>query len=235
MKILALEEELNNINNKKNTINSASKSKDVKEVKGKEIKGSSRPNSSKNKQLQLSYENDELINTPEILEESNSDEIIDENENLRNYYTSFELLNLSDKLRTLYNNKTEAIITDLNNDKERSKKLLIYLDKQHQIAREEEELEEDNLKRQGIIVGQHIPSLQSKLNINEDEVQQYGIYSEDLSIAKVLMEKNRIETLRRTGNMPISPSAESREIERANKLKATLDRSNKQFTTLKRT
>ena len=54
------------------------------------------------------------------------------------------------------------------------------------------------------MVGQHIPSLPTKLAVEKSSLTSYGETSEGLLIAKELLEQNKVENLRRTGNLPIS-------------------------------
>lgn len=106
--------------------------------------------------------------------------------------------------------KIEAIQAEIAKKNEEASKLLSYLTEQQTLAKLEEEKEEDELKRQGIIVGQHIPSLPSKLNLDPSIIAEYETYASNLLISKDLIQQNRTNFLRRTGNLPISELAESK-------------------------
>jgi hypothetical protein len=110
----------------------------------------------------------------------------------------------------LVSKKIEAINAEIERKNREAEQLLQYLTKQQELAKFEEEQEEDSLKKQGIIVGQHIPSLPSKLNLNPSELAEYETFSSTLLVARDLVQQNRTNFLRRTGNLPISDLAESR-------------------------
>ena len=92
-----------------------------------------------------------------------------------------------------------------------------YIKDQKQKAYDEEEEEEEMLKKQGIMIGQHIPPLPTKLDVKASVLGSYGDYSSDLQIANELVEQNKVNTLRRTGNLPISDLAETKKEERNRK------------------
>jgi hypothetical protein len=117
--------------------------------------------------------------------------------------------------------KIEAIQAEIERKNREAEKLLSYLIDQQNSAKQEEELEEEHLKKQGIIVGQHIPSLPSKLNLDPHQLAAFDSYSSTLLVAKDLITQNRTNFLRRTGNLPISDVAESRK--EANKFLAQQD------------
>ncbi len=110
----------------------------------------------------------------------------------------------------LVSKKIEAINAEIERKNREADQLLHYLTKQQSLAKQEEEQEEDSLKKQGIIVGQHIPSLPSKLNLNPTELAEYETFSTTLLVARDLIQQNRTNFLRRTGNLPISDLAETR-------------------------
>jgi hypothetical protein len=106
--------------------------------------------------------------------------------------------------------KIEAIKAEITRKNQEAQNLLGYLVEQQNLAKQEEELEEEDLKKQGIIVGQHIPSLPSRLNLDGSQLSQYETFSSTLLVAKDLIDQNRTDFLRRTGNLPISEAAEER-------------------------
>ena len=81
----------------------------------------------------------------------------------------------------------------------------------------EETEEEEDLKRQGVLIGQHIPSLPTKLFLDKAVIARNGPMGHDLSYAGDLVEQNRDNKLRRTGNKPISDAAVERTLERSKK------------------
>jgi hypothetical protein len=117
--------------------------------------------------------------------------------------------------------KIEAIQAEIERKNREAENLLSYLIDKQNSAKQEEELEEEHLKKQGIIVGQHIPSLPSKLNLDPHQLAAFDSYSSTLLVAKDLITQNRTNFLRRTGNLPISDAAESRK--EANKFLAQQD------------
>lgn len=104
--------------------------------------------------------------------------------------------------------KIERIKADIERKNKEAQSLLNYLSEQQQLAKEEEEREEEDLKKQGVVVGQHIPSLPSRLDLDPTEVAKYETFAGTLLIAKDLVQQNRTNFLRRTGNLPISEAAE---------------------------
>jgi hypothetical protein len=106
--------------------------------------------------------------------------------------------------------KIAAIQAEIERKNQEAQSLLGYLSEQQNAAKLEEELEEENLKKQGIIVGQHIPSLPSRLNLDQYQLSQYDTFSTTLLVAKDLIDQNRTDFLRRTGNLPISEAAEAK-------------------------
>ena len=73
---------------------------------------------------------------------------------------------------------------------------------------------EEMLKKQGVMLGQHIPSLPAKLDVSQEVLGTYGNFKEGLIVARELVEQNRENFLRRTGNLPISLLAEQKKAER---------------------
>lgn len=116
--------------------------------------------------------------------------------------------------------RQKAIDEVTTNKSEKATDLAAYLEDERKKAANAEELEEEMLKKQGIMVGQHIPPLPSKLDIKAGQLQSYGDYSNNLIIAKEFVEANKVNNLRRTGNLPISELAEQKIEERARKAAA---------------
>jgi hypothetical protein len=147
---------------------------------------------------------------------------VDPLEELASYVHPFEKLSLNEKNTALLTEKKSAVSVALNAMMEDAAKLKAYLRTQKDEARILEVEEEDSLKKQGVFLGQHIPSLPTQLKIDPDEINMYGAFSRNLMVANDLVETNKVESLRRTGNLPISELAEQKKAER-NKNKATLD------------
>jgi len=142
------------------------------------------------------------------------DEFADPN-HISNFYTPFEKVNLNDANKGLHSNKVTGIEANLVQSVQEAKELSAYLVKQRIAAWEKEEDEQDSLKKQGILVGQHIPSLPSKLALDEDLMaNEYGTYSSNLVIAHTLVQQNLENSMRRTGILPISDFAEKKKLTR---------------------
>ena len=92
----------------------------------------------------------------------------------------------------------------------KAENLIEYLNSQKLKAKTMEQEEEEELKRRGIVIGQHIPSLPTKLDLNPAILKEFGPLSSKLVIAKELVCQNKDNMLRRTGNLPISDAAELR-------------------------
>jgi len=98
-----------------------------------------------------------------------------------------------------------------------------YLVQEKTKAFEAELVEEEELKKQGIMIGQHIPPLPSKLAVSAAQLSQYGAFSANLQVAREMVEANTENMLRRTGNLPISDLAEQKKADRAAKVKSGAD------------
>ena len=147
------------------------------------------------------------------LDENGNPIPIDENA-IENYYTKVEKTNLNEDYKLQLENKKQQLEYELLKKTEDAKELANYLSQEKALAEEQEEIEEDDLKRQGVILGQHIPSLPTKLHVDRDMIDKYGDYSQNLVIANDLVRQNRENFLRRSGNLPISDFAETRKFER---------------------
>ncbi len=108
--------------------------------------------------------------------------------------------------------KIELINEEMERKNNEASQLLEYLSVQRNKAKILEEQEEEELKKQGIVIGQHIPSLKSKLVLEADKLAEFGDYSSTLLIAKDLVDQNKTNFLRRTGNLPISDVAEAKKL-----------------------
>jgi hypothetical protein len=126
-------------------------------------------------------------------------------------------LNLSDQYKTELLERAQKIEQELQEENGKADELVGYLQKQREIAKQKRIEEEESLKKQGIIIGQHIPPLPSKLVVEPDQLSQFGKFSSNLVIAHDLVEQNKTNTLRRTGNLPISETLEQRKLERGKK------------------
>ena len=102
---------------------------------------------------------------------------------------------------------------EINKKNEEAGKLLDYLNHRRKVARELEEQEEEELKMKGIIIGQHVPSLKSKLYLEPSTISEFPTFSSSLLVAKDLIDQNKTNFLRRTGNLPISDAAYTKQIQ----------------------
>eukprot|EP01038_Epipyxis_sp_PR26KG_P007446 gene7446-10147_t len=111
------------------------------------------------------------------------------------------------------NNKLLNIAKELEIKNFEADNLLSYINQQQQQAFALEEKEAEELKKRGIIIGQHIPSLKSKLNIDKQLLANYGALSSNMLIAKDLIDANLTEFNRRCGNLPISDLAAAKQLQ----------------------
>lgn len=191
------------------------------EENAKKNKGKKPPQNKVNTKLKSAKVNStEVVNEPvvedvQVLETQQEEEIVqDPSLDIKNYFVPIELMQLDDNLKSSLELRLQEIEANVENNKEMAKSLMNYLTSQRNIAKEDELLEEENLKRQGIIVGQHIPTLKSKLRIDKNFTGQFYKFSSNLLIAEELLEQNETDRLRRTGNLPITADAEKRDDER---------------------
>lgn len=136
-------------------------------------------------------------------------------ETFKDYYPSLENMELEEYLKDSYHRGIEDIENNLRNKHTQASELLKYLEEQRIIAKKEEEDEEERLKKQGIIVGQHIPALKSHLIIDRERIESCGNISNNLIIASELMQQNHVNMLRRSGNLPITELMERRMMSRS--------------------
>lgn len=155
-----------------------------------------------------------VIEKPPIESDSDSEIDLDDPNDIANYYTRFQKVNLNESNKGIYENKVTEIDSNLVKSVEEAVELSSYLKEQRVIARELETEEEENLKKQGILVGQHIPSLPSKLDIKKSKLEQYGTYSSNLVVAHTLVQQNLENSMRRTGLLPISEVAQQKKANR---------------------
>jgi len=140
-----------------------------------------------------------------ILDKNDSGpDILNELAVIADFTSDFDKLIINDKNRDILNSKKRLIELDLDEKHHKAKNLVNYLTDKKKDAENLELSEINNLKKQGIMVGQHIPPLSSKLHIETSDISNFGIYSNKLLVAKELVEQNRENNLRRTGNLPIS-------------------------------
>ena len=133
-----------------------------------------------------------------------------EEEKEEDYHNPVDDIPLCDDYRNTLNNRVESVHQDIKRKTKDAKELLSYLGTQRKVAKELEAEEEEMLKKQGVMVGQHIPSLVSKLDVDPGVVNSFGEMSTNMIISRELIDKNKERKLRRTGNLPISKEAEDR-------------------------
>ncbi|KAJ1432684.1 hypothetical protein B484DRAFT_24765 [Ochromonadaceae sp. CCMP2298] len=124
------------------------------------------------------------------------------------------------KIARAMEDKIAAINASVQKKNEEASQLLEYLKVQRETALVTEEMEEERLKKKGIIIGQHIPSLKSQLDLDRERLAHFDTFNSTLLVARNLVEQNKTNFLRRTGNLPISDLAESK---RAANSKAAVD------------
>lgn len=127
-----------------------------------------------------------------------------------NFYTPFQKIPLNENHQSTLIEKTAEVREVLKENVVKATQLTEYLSQQRELSHELELEEEEALKRRGIMVGQHIPSLPSKLALDRKVLQNFGTYSENLVVAKELVEQNLENSMRRTGLLPLSAVAETR-------------------------
>lgn len=110
--------------------------------------------------------------------------------------------------------KIAAIERRTREQSEGAEELVKYLHEQRILAQKLETEEEEHLKKQGIMLGQHIPSLPSKLDIDPAVIHHYDTVSSNLILSRDLVQQNKDNALRRTGNKPISDLAEQMKTQR---------------------
>eukprot|EP00603_Paraphysomonas_imperforata_P012272 CAMPEP_0114456490 /NCGR_PEP_ID=MMETSP0104-20121206/3660_1 /TAXON_ID=37642 ORGANISM="Paraphysomonas imperforata, Strain PA2" /NCGR_SAMPLE_ID=MMETSP0104 /ASSEMBLY_ACC=CAM_ASM_000202 /LENGTH=2201 /DNA_ID=CAMNT_0001628979 /DNA_START=70 /DNA_END=6675 /DNA_ORIENTATION=- len=143
-------------------------------------------------------------------EEEDEEPAEEDEEDVQDYHNPVDDIPLCDEYRTTLDGRVQKVDQDIKKKTEDAKDLLSYLGTQRQIAKQLESEEEDMLKKQGVMVGQHIPSLVSKLDVDANVVNNFGEMSTNMIISRELIDKNKERNLRRTGNLPISQEAEER-------------------------
>ena len=144
-------------------------------------------------------------------------EEIPEDEPEDNRFNSVGGVVLDGDIKEILKEKTAHIQHDFQQQVVDAKEVVQYLYEQRSQAKLEELQEEENLKRQGVILGQHIPSLPTKLFLDKTVIARNGSMGQDLSYAGDLVDQNRDNKLRRTGNKAISDAALERTLERSKK------------------
>ena len=142
---------------------------------------------------------------------------------VEDYRNPVDDIPLCEEYRTTLDGRVRKVDQDIRKKTEDAKDLLSYLGTQRQIAKQLESEEEEMLKKQGVMVGQHIPSLVSKLDVDANIVNSFGEMSTNMIISRDLIDKNKERNLRRTGNLPISQEAEDRKTMRMRNKKDEAD------------
>jgi hypothetical protein len=165
----------------------------------------------------------EAVTVVEPVPDPTPEAVVDPSTLVENYYAPIETMKLDPQYSHMLETKS-ANIKYVNLDNiQKAEELQTYLFRQREVAKHLEELEEEELKRRGIMLGQHIPSLPTKLDIEKHKIGHQGNFSENIVVAKDLIESNKELFLRRTGNLPISALAMERVLERTSKSQVTLD------------
>jgi len=130
------------------------------------------------------------------------------------FFNPFDKLYLDESLKDELTQRCQVVEDRADAVRQSAVQVIRYLDIQTSKARLEEEFLEEDLKRKGIIVGQHIPCIKSKLIIDRLVLEDFGPIASNLVIASELMNENHIAMLRRSGNMQITEEAEQRSLQR---------------------
>ena len=123
-------------------------------------------------------------------------------------------------LATAMKERKALIDSDLQFSSLQSSDLSKYMRDEKMEAYLLETTEIDNLKQKGVMVGQHIPSLPSKLSISLEKLGKYAGLSENLGVARNVVEDSLNDNMKRRGNKPISDLAETIKYDRAKKVAA---------------
>jgi hypothetical protein len=123
-------------------------------------------------------------------------------------------------LATSMKERKRLIDSDLQTSSLQSSDLSKYMRDEKMEAYLLETTEIDTLKQKGVVVGQHIPSLPSKLSISPERLHKYAGLSENLGVARNVLEDSLNDNLKRRGNKPISDLAETIKYDRAKKVAA---------------
>ena len=165
----------------------------------------------------------EVSDTSDPVEsDDNVDDIVEEEQHEDIVENPVDLLPLAEHHKQVLLARKAEIQKELDANSKNAEQLVAYLKEQRDMARQLEIEEEERLKKQGIMVGQHIPSLKSQLEINSRTLNQFGAISSNLVVSRELLDQNKERNLRRTGNLPISEEAELRKSMRK-QYKSTLD------------
>ena len=157
---------------------------------------------------------------PEPIEVIEVTEVVEEPLVLEEPFDRYEEIHgvkLDPYIKTALVDKAAVITGVFQQQMVEAKQVISYLYDQRREAKLEETEEEEDLKRQGVLIGQHIPSLPTKLFLDKAVIARNGPMGHDLSYAGDLVEQNRDNKLRRTGNKPISDAAVERTLERSKK------------------
>ncbi|CAM9112638.1 unnamed protein product, partial [Ectocarpus fasciculatus] len=127
---------------------------------------------------------------------------------------AIDTLDLGEHHKQTLAQRAMDISRELEEKNTKADSLVEHLAVQRAAAKEQRIREEEELKKQGIIIGQHIPPLPSKLDVDPAYLEQFGEFSSNLLVARELVSQNRENILRRTGNLPISEQLEQRKTER---------------------
>lgn len=129
-----------------------------------------------------------------------------------------DTLELGDHHKHTLAQRAQEISRELEDKNLKADRLVQHLAEQRAIAKKLRIEEEEELKQQGIVIGQHIPPLPSKLDVDPAYLEQFGEFSSNILIARDLVSQNHENMMRRTGNMPISDQLEARRLERGKRL-----------------
>lgn len=121
---------------------------------------------------------------------------------------AFDMLNLSDSHKDLYKERLAGTDRELETRDSEMNALDMYLAQCKIEACAAECAQEDALKRQGILVGHHVPSISSKLAVDAQMVRSMHSLPFDFLVARDIVSRNQSDMFRRTGQLPISEGAE---------------------------
>jgi len=108
-----------------------------------------------------------------------------------------------DELSATLASKVADIDARLATQREQAEALLSFLREAHQLAKTQDREEEDDLKRQGVLVGAHVPAPPTTLDLPAERLKRIGgDFSDHLVDAQRLVGANLYEMKRRAGNVP---------------------------------
>ena len=101
----------------------------------------------------------------------------------------------------------------LQNQNQYAEEILNYLEKQHKDAYEKDKELDIDMKKKGLIINSNIPIGASNLDIDKTYVESFDNVTANMVQARDIVNANHINTLRRSGRMPIADGIVKRSVE----------------------